>query len=120
MEACDMEQQTTMVYTVAEPQKKLPVFKPGKWSISAQHRIALYGHDAKSMKNFTLHFDCENQCANPSTVYGFVEVWIPMEKYTCEVQSAQSQDRVLDPAELDLEPGQDEPELCFFTCACIA
>ena len=36
-----------------------------------------------------------------------------MEKYACDVQSAQAQDRILDPAELDLEPGQEEPELCF-------
>ena len=33
--------------TVIEPQKKLPVFKPGKWSITHQHRVALNGHDAK-------------------------------------------------------------------------
>ena len=36
-----------------------------------------------------------------------------MEKYTCEVQSVQAQDRLLDPAELDLEPGRHEPELLF-------
>ena len=46
-----------MVRTVAEPQKKLPVFKPGRWTINAQRKTALYGHDAKNMKNFTLHFE---------------------------------------------------------------
>ena len=39
-----------MVCTIAEPQKKLPVFKPRKWSINARNQIALYGHDAKSME----------------------------------------------------------------------
>ena len=42
-----------MVCTVAEPQKKLPVFKVGKWSIMGDRRISLYGHDARTMKNFT-------------------------------------------------------------------
>ena len=51
-----------MICTVAEPQKKLPVFKAGKWSLLADSRISLYGHDAKSMKNFTLHFDMAEQC----------------------------------------------------------
>ena len=50
-----------MISTVVEPQKKLPVFKPGKWSIAPRSRTALYGHDAKSMKNFTLHFDYADQ-----------------------------------------------------------
>ena len=44
-----------MICTVAEPQKKLPVFRAGKWSLIADSRISLYGHDAKTMKNFTLH-----------------------------------------------------------------
>ena len=51
-----------IVRTVAEPQKKLPLFKPGKWIINAQRKIALYGHDAKNVKNFTLHFENEDQC----------------------------------------------------------
>ena len=89
-----------------------PCFKPGKWSINAQHRIALYGHDAKSTKNSTLHFDCDSQCDSLDRLW-FGEVWFPVEKYTCEAQSVQSRDRVFDQAKLDLEPGQDEPELCF-------
>ena len=36
-----------------------------------------------------------------------------MEKYLYQAQSSTTQDPVLDPADLDLEPGQDEPELCF-------
>ena len=35
-----------MICTVAQPQKKLPVFKAGKWSWLAGSRISLYGHDA--------------------------------------------------------------------------
>ena len=46
-----------MICTVAEPQKKLPVFRIGKWSLIASSKVSLYGHDAKTMKNFTLHFD---------------------------------------------------------------
>ena len=67
-----------MVCTVADPQKKLPVLKPGKWSISAQRRMALYGHDAKSMKNFTLHFDSDNQCESLDRLW-FGEVRFPVE-----------------------------------------
>ena len=51
-----------MICIVAEPQKKLPIFKTGKWSLLPQSRISLYGHDAKSVKNFTLHFDNADQC----------------------------------------------------------
>ena len=85
----------------------------GKWSIAAQGQLnKLYGHDAKSMRNFTLHFDNENQCESLDRLW-FGEVWFPVEKYVCQDQYSISPDRVLDPAELDLEPGQDEPELCF-------
>ena len=42
---------------VADPQRKLAILKPGKWSLLLDSRISLYGHDAKSLKNFTLHFD---------------------------------------------------------------
>ena len=91
-----------MVCTVVEPQKKLPVFKPGKWSINAQRRTALYGHDAKSTKSFTLHLDNESQCESLDRPW-FGEVWLPVEKYAREVQSSISQDCVLDPAELDLD-----------------
>ena len=38
-----------MICTVAEPQKKLPVFKSGKWTLLPDSRISLYGHDAKSI-----------------------------------------------------------------------
>ena len=41
------------VCTAVKPQKKFSVLKPGKWSSAPRSRIALYGHDAKSMQNFT-------------------------------------------------------------------
>ena len=43
-------------------------------------------------------------------------VWgdvVSLEKYVYQVQSSIAQDPIIDPADLDLEPGQDEPELCF-------
>ena len=67
------------ICTVADPQKKLPVFKPGK-SLLPDSRISLYGHDAKSMKNFTLHFDIAEQCDNLDRLW-FGEMWFPVEKY---------------------------------------
>ena len=51
-----------MICTVAEPQKKLPVFRVGKRSLMADRKVSLYGHDAKTMKSFTLHFDVNEQC----------------------------------------------------------
>ena len=106
-----------MVLTIADPQKKLPVFKPGKWTINAQRRIALYGHDAKSMKNFTSHFDCDKQCKSLDRAW-FGEVRFPVEKDVCEIQSAQPQDRVLDPAELDLEPDKMSQNCAFSDLKC--
>ena len=38
-----------MICTVAEPQRKLPVFRTGKWSLSGTRKIFLYGHDAKTL-----------------------------------------------------------------------
>ena len=67
-----------MVCTVIEPQNRLPVFKPGKWSITSECRIALYGHDAKSVKNFTLHFDDQSQRGSLDHLW-FREVWFPVE-----------------------------------------
>ena len=82
-----------MICTVAEPQKKLPVFRVGKWSMLDDHRISLYGHDAKTMKNFTLHFDINEQCDALDRAW-FGETWFPVHH-------------------LDLEDGYSEPDLCF-------
>ena len=91
-----------MICTVAEPQKKLQVFKAGKWSLTADSGIFLYGHDAKSMKHFTLHFDMAEQCDSLDRVW-FGEMWFPVEKHTYQVQSSSTHDLILDPADLDLE-----------------
>ena len=45
-----------MVCAMAEPQKKLPALKTGKWNVDTYRQITLYGHDAQNMKQFTLHF----------------------------------------------------------------
>ena len=62
-----------MICTVAERQKKLSVFKPG--------------HDVKNMKQFTLHFDVTEQCDSLDRLW-FGEMWFPVEKYVCQVQSS--------------------------------
>ena len=110
--AWQMDSMDYMVCTVAEPQKKLHVFEPGKWSVNADHKIALYGHDAKNMKQFALHFENTAQCDSLDR-HWFGEVWFPVEKSEWEVQYAQAPCNLVDPGELNLEPGQDEPELCF-------
>ena len=101
-----------MICTVADPQKKLLVFKPGKWSLLPDSRISLYGHDAKSVKNFTLHFDMAEQCDSLDRLW-FGEMWFPVEKYVYQVQSSYTQAPIPDPADLDLAEGYSEPELCF-------
>ena len=101
-----------MICTVAERQKKLPVFKPGKWSLLPDSRISLYGHDAKSMKNFTFHFDMAEQCDSLDRSW-FGEMCFPVEIYVYQVQPSVTYDSIPDPADLDLEYGYSEPELCF-------
>ena len=93
-----------MICTFADPQKKLPIFKAGKWSLLPESRISLYGHDAKSMKNFTLHFDMAERCESLDREW-FGEMWFPVEKYTYQVQSSFTQDSIPDPADLDLDEG---------------
>ena len=95
-----------VICTVADPQKKLPVFKPGKWSLLPHSRISLYGHDAKSMENFTLHFDMAEQCDSLDRSW-FGEMWFPVEKYVYQVQSSRTQDLIPDPTELDLDEGYE-------------
>ena len=112
-----------MICTVVEPQKnKAPcVSSLAKWSIAPRHRIALYGHDAKSMKK--LHLYTSTMQTSATHLIGgdhrswFGNMWFPVESYVYQVQASISQDPVLDPADLDLEPGQDEPELCFWRSA---
>ena len=40
-------------------------------------------------------------------------MWFPVEKYVYQVQSSVTCDSIPDPADLDLEHGYSEPELCF-------
>ena len=40
-------------------------------------------------------------------------MWFPVEKFTYQVQSSFTQDSIPDPADLDLDEGYSEPELCF-------
>ena len=101
-----------MMCTVAEPQRKLPVFKPGNWSLPPDSRVSLYGHDAFSMKNITLHFDMAEQCDSLDRSW-FGEVWFSVAEYAYQVHSSVSYDSVPDPADLDLEHGYREPELCL-------
>ena len=94
-----------MVCAIAEPQKKLPVFKPGKWTVNACRKIALYGHesliDAKNMKHLILHFENVAQCESLDRLW-FGEVWFAVEKNSCDVRYAQAQDNIV----IGLEPGQ--------------
>ena len=64
------------------------------------------------MKNFTLHFDMAEQCDTLDRSW-FGETWFPAEKYVYHVQSSVTYDSIPDPADLDLEQGHIEPELCF-------
>ena len=75
-----------MICTVAEPQRKLPVFRAGKWSLSGTRKIFLYGHDAKTMKTFKLYFDADDPCDSLDRAW-FGEMWFPVQKPVCQVQT---------------------------------
>ena len=100
-----------------------PRRQPGRCAIcgSTRHYTSLHTsseaesqdrHDAKSMENFTLHFDMAEQCESLDRAW-FGEMGFPVEKYTYKVQSSFNQDSIPDPADLDLDEGYSEPELCF-------
>ena len=80
-----------MICTVAEPQKKLPVFRSGKWSLSEARQIFLYGHDAKTLKTFTLYFDNSDSCDSLDRAW-FGEMWFPVQKSVCQVHTVINQD----------------------------
>ena len=80
-----------MICTVVEPQKKLPVFREGKWSLVTDLRVSLYGLDVKTMKNFTLHFDKDDQCDTLDRAW-FGEMWFPVQKHSYHVQSSVTHD----------------------------
>ena len=60
-------------------------------------------------------FDLEHGTAHQDTRtldrLWFGEMWFPVEKHVYQVQASIAQDPVLDPADLDLEPGHSEPVL---------
>ena len=68
-----------MVCTIVEPHKKFPVFKPGKCTMNQHQQTALFGHDAKNMKQFALHLQ---SIAQNDTLDGtwFGEVWFPVDR----------------------------------------
>ena len=68
----------------------------------ADSRISLYGHDAKTMK----------QCDSLDRAW-FGEMWFPVQKHTYHVQASATYDSIPDPADLDLDEGYSEPDLCF-------
>ena len=75
-------------------------------------RISLHGHDAKTMKNFSLHFNINEQCDNLDRAW-FGEMWFPVQRNTFHVQASVKDDSIADPAELDLDDGYSEPDLCL-------
>ena len=101
-----------MICTVAEPQKKLPVFKVGKWLILDDRRISLYGHDAKTMKNFTLHFDNSEQCDSLDRAW-FGELWFPVQRNTYHVQASVRDDSRVDPADASPDPKFETQPMLF-------
>ena len=88
------------------------MFKTGKWSLLETRKIFLYGHDAKTMKTFKLYFDSNDQCDTLDRAW-FGEMWFPVQKHVYKVQTSVREDCVPDPADLDMEYGCEEPDLCF-------
>ena len=75
-------------------------------------KITLCGHDAKNMKQFALRF--QNIAQNDTLDRPcFGEIWFPVDKNEWDAHYAQTQDNVVDPQDLNLEPGHAEPEPCF-------
>ena len=64
------------------------------------------------MKNFTLHFDTNEQCDTLDRAW-FGEMWFPIQRNTYHVQASVTGDSIADPADLDLADGYSEPDLCF-------
>ena len=93
-----------MICTVAEPQKKLPVFRTGKWSLLETRKVFLYGHDAKTMKTFKLYFDSNDPCETLDRAW-FGEMWFPVQKQVGQVQTSVSESYIPDPADLDMDYG---------------
>ena len=80
--------------------------------MSGTRKIFLYGHDAKTMKTFKLYFDADDPCDSLDRAW-FGEMWFPVQKPDCQVQTVVSQASIPDPADLDMDYGCEEPDLCF-------
>ena len=90
-----------VICTVIDPQKKLPVFKAGKWSLRLleDDKIYLYGHDAKTMKHFTLQLNSNEPCKALDRTW-FGEMWFPVQRHNYHVQSSIREDCLVDPTDL--------------------
>ena len=66
----------------------------------------------KTMKTFKLYFDSNDQCDTLDRAW-FGEVWFPVQKHVYKVQTSVREDCIPDPADLDMEYGCEEPDLCF-------
>ena len=64
------------------------------------------------MKPFKLYFDSSDPCDTLDRAW-FGEMWFPVQKSICQIQSVVSQANIPDPADLDMDFGCEEPELCF-------
>ena len=64
------------------------------------------------MKSFTLRFDMREQRDALDRAW-FGEMWFPVERHTYHVQSSVTHDSIPNPADLDLDKGYSEPDLCF-------
>ena len=93
-----------MVSTVASPQKNVPQFKEGKYTLDDSRDVVICGHDAKTFKRFSLC--CEKGVSSLDREW-FGEIWYPVTG--SQVQSTVTQ---CTNEELDLEEGNPEPELC--------
>ena len=64
------------------------------------------------MKTLKLYFDSSDPCDTLDRAW-FGEIWFPVQKTVCQVQSVVSQVSVPDQADLDMDYGCEEPDLCF-------
>ena len=104
-----------MVCTVAEPQKKLTVFKPGKWTIDDQCKTRHV--QPWCQEHEEVHFalrERTDQCESLDRLW-FGQVWLPVEKYACDVQYAQAQDSILDPSRTRLTTQTRWARIVLFT-----
>ena len=64
------------------------------------------------MKNFTLHFEKDQQRDALDRAW-FGEMWFPVQRHDYHVQASATYDYIADSADLDHDDGYSEPDLCF-------